>query len=87
MPVGVELAAHLGRALLGDRGRGDLVGLLRLLGADLGQHLLAALRARLDQEAVLAVEQLGQREVEPGLRLAARCPSRRRSRCCPPSSS
>ena len=67
-PVGVELAAHLGRALLGDRGRGGLVGLLRLLGADLGQHLLPALRARLDQEAMLAIEQLGQGQVEPGLR-------------------
>ena len=38
-------------------------------------------RADLDEEAVLAVEELGQREVEARLGAAARFPSTRRSRC------
>ena len=61
--VGVERAAHPAGCVLGLGGGGAQVLLGRLGAAELGEDLRAALAAGLDQEAVAAVEQLGQDEV------------------------
>ena len=90
MPVGVELAAHLRRALARDRAGGAALVLARAGALRAISASTSAPRSLpdLDEEAVRAlVEQLGQRQVEAGVALRARCPSRRRSRCRRPGRS
>ena len=84
--VGVERAAHarrprwpidgVGRRDVGGRGRAR---------RHARRAALPPLAADLDEEAVLAVEELGERQIEAAVARAAPCPSRRRSRSPPAS--
>ena len=68
---GLQRPAHPSGCCL-DRRCGDgQVGGAGLTAAELAQHLGAALGAGLDEEAMLSVEQLGQRQVVAGLDLRA----------------
>ncbi len=68
----VELAPHLPRRVdARRRARRVDAPPSRARVGQLAEHLRAALAADLDEEAVLAVEDLGQREVEAGLDLRA----------------
>ena len=67
-PVGFECPTHAARGTVGHGLRGaDITG-LRRSGRNVGQDLLAALGADLDEELMaLGIDELGEREIEPGL--------------------
>ena len=68
---GVERPPHARARVLDQRGRRALIGRIRVAVRDLRHHLGAALAADPNEEPVLAVEQLGEREVVAALRRRA----------------